>query len=49
MEELLKLLSAGGDTAVIALVFILWRFHERLLRLEIVLGIRKEAEKCSVG
>lgn len=49
MEEILKILSAGGDTAVIALVFILWRFHERLLRLEIVLGIRKGDEKCSIG
>jgi len=34
MEELLRLLSAGGDTAMIALFFLMWKFDRRLLRIE---------------
>ncbi len=45
--SLLKLLSAGGDLAVIALLVVMWRFDRRLLRLETLIcnGHRREKEK----
>ena len=34
--ELLKMLSAGGDLATIAVMYALWRMDRRLLALELV-------------
>lgn len=31
----LQALGAGGDVAVIALLFVMWKFDRRLLKLEI--------------
>ena len=33
--KLLEMLSAGGDLATIALVFIMWKFDRRLLKIEL--------------
>ena len=35
MTDLLQLLSAGGDAAMIVLVYICWRFDRRLYRIEL--------------
>lgn len=35
MADIFKLLGAGGDAAMIALFFFMWRFDRRLLRIEI--------------
>ena len=42
MEELLKLLGAGGDVAIIAVLAMLWRFDRRLVRLETLLNGKKK-------
>ncbi len=34
---LFEVLSAGGDVATMALLYIMWRFDRRLLRLEVTL------------
>ena len=38
MSELLQFLSAGGDVATMALLYIMWRFDRRLLTVEIKLS-----------
>jgi hypothetical protein len=35
MAEILKVLSVGGDIGIWLLIGITWRFHDRLLRLEL--------------
>ncbi len=35
MTDILQLLSAGGDAAMIVLVYICWRFDRRLYRIEL--------------
>ncbi len=35
MSDLLTLLGAGGDAAMIALFFFMWRFDRRLLKIEL--------------
>ena len=35
MTDLLQLLSAGGDAAMIVLVYICWRLDRRLYRIEL--------------
>ena len=35
MTDILQLLSAGGDAAMILLVYICWRFDRRLYRIEL--------------
>ena len=41
MTELLQMLSAGGDLAMIAVVVFLWRLDRRVLRLEVLFNGRK--------
>ena len=38
---LLDMLAAGGDVATIAVMYLLWRFDRRLLRMELVTGVIK--------
>lgn len=38
MKDLLQFLSAGGDVATMALLYIMWRFDRRLLTLEVKLA-----------
>ena len=44
MTEVLKILGAGGDAAMIALFFFMWRFDRRLFKIELHLfnGIREK-------
>ena len=35
--EVFKLLDAGGNLALFALVYIMWKFNERLVKLETTL------------
>ena len=44
MTEFLQMLGAGGDAAMIALFFFMWRFDRRLLKIELHLfdGIREK-------
>ena len=37
MEDLIRLLSVGGDIGIWALVYIVYRFDNRLLKLEITM------------
>jgi len=39
-----NILAAGGDAATIVLVWALWKFDRRILRLEIVAGINSKPE-----
>jgi hypothetical protein len=41
LEQLRELLSMGGDTATMALVFILWKLDRRILAVELHTGILK--------
>jgi len=38
VTEIFTLLSAGGDVATMALLYVMWRFDRRLLTLEIKLA-----------
>ena len=38
ISSILKILDAGGNAAMIALFFLMWRFDRRLLKMEIVIG-----------
>ncbi len=40
MNDLLQMLAAGGDLALIAVSMLLWKFDRRLYRIEIVTGIK---------
>jgi len=42
MTELLQMLSAGGDLAMIAVVGFLWRLDRRVVRLEALLNGKKK-------
>ena len=42
MTDILQLLGAGGDLAIIAVLAMLWRFDRRLVRLETLLNGRDE-------
>lgn len=35
--EVFKLLGAGGNIAIISLVFIMWRFDRRLVKIELTI------------
>ena len=43
-EELLQFLSAGGDVATMALLYVMWRFDRRLLVMETKLARCKGCE-----
>ena len=38
MEQLLTALNVGGDIGIWVLVAVVWRFHDRILRLELQVG-----------
>lgn len=38
MEQLLHALNVSGDIGVWVLVAVVWRFHDRLLRMELQVG-----------
>ncbi len=42
MNDILQLLGAGGDLAIIAVLAMLWRFDRRLVRLETLLNGKKK-------
>ena len=42
MADVLQLLSAGADTAIIAVFGLLWRLDRRLVRLETLLNGKKK-------
>jgi hypothetical protein len=42
MTDILQLLGAGGDLAIIAVLAMLWRFDRRLVRLETLLNGKKK-------
>ncbi|KKL73375.1 hypothetical protein LCGC14_2075520 [marine sediment metagenome] len=42
MTELLQMLSAGGDIAMIALFGLMWRLDRRVVRLETLLNGKKK-------
>ena len=37
MEEILKVLSVGGDLGIWVLIGVLWKFSDRLTRMEITM------------
>lgn len=41
IASLLTLLQAGGNTAMIVLVVIMWKFDRRLVRIETQLAMRR--------
>lgn len=45
LGALFHVLSAGGDVAMMALLYIMWRFDRRLLRLEIWFNNRKQGKQ----
>jgi hypothetical protein len=45
IAQLQELLSMGGDSATIYLVFILWKLDRRLHNVEVVTGIKKLVTK----
>lgn len=52
MEQIFALLSAGGDAATIAFVFVVWRLDRRLLVIETVLanlGLSKKGNLNAEG
>jgi len=42
LQALLTLLQAGGNTAMIALFFLMWRFDRRLVVIETQLGLQNK-------
>ncbi len=46
MTDLFTVLGAGGDAAMIALFFLMWRFDRRLLKIELHLfnGAQKKKD-----
>lgn len=39
MEGLLKFISAGGDVGIYVLIFVIWKFNERLIKLEVTISL----------
>lgn len=46
MDEILKLLDAGGNVSTIALVLIAWRFDRRLLIVETFIANLREKKNA---
>ena len=44
VEALLTALQAGGNVAMMALLFVMWRFDRRLLKLELII-FQRDKEK----
>lgn len=46
--SLLDLLSAGGNTAMMALLFVMWRFDRRLLLIETTMNNSSSCWECKM-
>jgi len=49
LAGVLDVLSAGGDVAMMALLYIMWRFDRRLLRLEFWLNNQRRETDVERG
>jgi len=45
MEELISLLSGGGDLGIWVIVAVVWRFNDRIQYLEITMGTHIDQNK----